>query len=69
MSNHAHDYDMTMALLKSIAQPCDREDEHAWRRCRHCLAVNELSLSSVRARLKAFIDAVEVVDAGYGHGV
>jgi len=69
MTNHARDYDKTLALLKSVAEPCDREDEHAWRTCRHCLAVNELELSGVRARLRAFIEAVEATDQGYGYGV
>lgn len=69
MSNHAHDYDMTVALLKSVAAPCETNGktlEHSWRKCRHCLAVAELELEHVRLRLKAFLDAVEVMDRHYG---
>jgi hypothetical protein len=69
MSNHARDYDKTVALLKSIAAPCQsdrRNAEHSWRHCRHCLAVAELEDSEVRARLAAFLLAVEVADQNYG---
>lgn len=69
MSNHSHDYDKTMALLKSVALPCEtrfKNDEHNWRRCRHCLAVAELDHADVRVRLKAFIEAVEAGDKSYG---
>lgn len=69
MSNHARDYDKTVALLKSVAASCEstgRNPDHAWRRCRHCLAIAELEHADVRARLTAFIEAVEAIDCGYG---
>lgn len=68
MSNHARDYDKVVALLKSVAAPCETKGdaEHAWRKCRHCLAVAELDLSDIRKMLSVFLLAVEAADAGYG---
>jgi hypothetical protein len=69
MSNHARDYDKIMALLKSIAAPCqsDRKNaEHSWRNCRHCLAIAELEQDDVRAKLQVFLLAVEIGDRHYG---
>jgi hypothetical protein len=69
MSNHSRDYDKIIALLKSVAAPCEsnaKNLEHSWRKCRHCLAINELELSNVRKMLGAFIVAVEAGDREYG---
>lgn len=69
MSNHAHDYDKTIALLKSVAAPCETngdDPDHEWRKCRHCLAVAELDHADVRRRLRAFLVAVSVTDRDYG---
>jgi len=69
MSNHARDYDKIVALLKSIAAPCqsDRKNaEHSWRTCRHCLALQELDYADVRRKLGAFLLAVETADRDYG---
>lgn len=69
MSNHARSYDKIVALLKSVAAPCEsnsRSLEHSWRRCRHCLAVQEMEDTDVRRMLSAFILAVETMDCGYG---
>ena len=69
MSNHARDYDKIMALLKSVAAPCEvngKNLEHSWRKCRHCLAIQELELESIRQKLQAFIIAIEAIDANYG---
>ena len=71
MSHHAHDYDRVVALLKSVAAPCElnaKNLEHSWRRCRHCLALAELEHDDVRRMLGAFLDAVAVADASYGTG-
>jgi hypothetical protein len=55
----AHDYDKALALVKSLAAPCDGGPTvHAWRRCRHCLAVNELDDKGVRELLRAFIETL-----------
>lgn len=53
------DYDRIMALLKSIATDCDNPTEHAWRKCRHCLATQELDRPSIRKQLSEFIQTVE----------
>jgi hypothetical protein len=67
MSNHSRDYDKMMALLKSVAAPCDGgADDHAWRQCRHCLAVQEFERTDIRKLLRTFIDAVTAMDAEYG---
>jgi hypothetical protein len=69
VNNHSRDYDKTVALLKSVAAPCEsrhKSAEHNWRYCRHCLAVAELEHADVRARLGAFIEAVEAADCDYG---
>jgi hypothetical protein len=69
VSNHARAYDKTLALLKSVAAPCDvssKNPEHSWRKCRHCLAIAELDDQDVRVALKAFIEAVEAGDRNYG---
>lgn len=68
MSNHARDYDKTVALLKSVAALCETHGnaEHSWRKCRHCLAVHELDNEMVRVRLMAFLQAVEAADVRYG---
>ena len=71
MSNHAREYDKIMALLKSVAAPCEESGknlEHSWRKCRHCLAVVELEYSDIRIALKAFILAVETSDTIYEYG-
>jgi hypothetical protein len=67
-----HDYDKIVALLKSVAAPCESSKkslEHSWRRFRHCLAVAELEHAGVRAALSAFIESIEITEQGYGHGV
>ena len=71
MSNHAREYDKTVALLKSVAAPCETHGglEHSWPTCRHCLAMQELEDVDVRLMLRTFLEAVEMTDAGYGHGV
>lgn len=51
----AHDKDKSIALLKSIAADCEAGDEHAWRKCRHCLAVAELDERGVREMLREFL--------------
>lgn len=69
MSNHAHDYDQIVALLKSVAAPCRsdlKKAEHSWRKCRHCLAIAELEDTEIRTKLRAFIGAVEAGDTTYG---
>jgi hypothetical protein len=69
MSNHSRDYDKIIAILKSVAAPCDsnaKNLEHSWRKCRHCLALQELELMNVRKMLSAFIVAVEIGDRDYG---
>lgn len=69
MTNHARDYDKIVALLKSVAAPCEsnaKSLEHSWRKCRHCLAVAELDRDDIRTMLSAFLAAVDVVDKNYG---
>ena len=72
MSNYARDYDKIVALLKSVAAPCEsnaKNLEHSWRKCRHCLAVHEFELISVRRMLSAFLLAVETMDENYGQDI
>ena len=72
MSNHARDYDKTVALLKSVAAPCETNGktlEHSWRKCRHCLAIAELEHEHVRLMIDAFLKAVAVADETYGASV
>lgn len=54
-----HDRHKVIALLKSVATPCDSSDAHTWRRCRHCLAIAELEQPDIRYLLAAFIQDVE----------
>lgn len=64
MSNHAHDYDKIVALLKSVAAPCEsnaRNLEHSWRKCRHCLAIAELDDADIRRMLGAFLESVDAM--------
>lgn len=50
--------DKGVALLKSLAAECDGldGDEHAWRRCRHCLAVEALEQKGQREELRAVVE-------------
>ncbi len=69
MSNHSRDYDKIVALLKSVAAPCESHErslEHSWRKCRHCLAVAELERPDIRQMLRTFLEAVAAGDAVYG---
>jgi hypothetical protein len=53
-----------LAILKSIAADCDGldgNDEHAWRKCRRCLAVNMLDEHPTRRALKALITHIETL--------
>lgn len=54
----AHDRDLIVALLKSVAAACEtggNDPDHAWGKCRHCLAVVELDRADIRAWLGAFV--------------
>ena len=66
MSNHSRDYDKIVALLKSVAAPCNAEGEPGWRRCRHCLAMEEFERADVRRMLGAFLESVAAADEDYG---
>jgi hypothetical protein len=52
--------DKGVALLKSLAAECEGldGDEHAWRRCRHCLAVEALEQRGRREELRAVIELI-----------
>ena len=56
-------HDKIIALLKSVAAPCDMptkgNPDHAWRKCRHCLAIQELDLSDIRGLLHSLIVDIE----------
>jgi hypothetical protein len=53
------DRDKIIALLKSVATPCEGDpDDHRWRTCRHCLAVEELENNSVRQQLGVFVSEI-----------
>ena len=60
-------------LIEALAEPCaDGKPDHAWRRCRRCLAVAELETMSARTLLRALVawhSALPLEEAGYGHGV
>ncbi len=51
-----HDRDKIVALLKSVAAECEGDpSDHAWRKCRHCLAVQELDRRDIRKILGEFV--------------
>ena len=49
--------DKAATLLKLIAADCADGDEHEWRTCPHCLAVEELGHNGVRALLRAYLES------------
>ncbi len=58
----AVDLNKIIALLKSVAAPCEsnsRNLEHSWRKCRHCLAIAELEHDDVRQSVGQLIAEVE----------
>jgi len=51
----ARDRDKVIALLKSVAAECEGDqDDHKWRTCRHCLAVEELDRRDIRRLVGEF---------------
>lgn len=58
-----HDRDKVIALLKSVASPCAEARggvaDHSWRKCRRCLAMEELECDDVRALLTEFLQVHE----------
>lgn len=48
-------------LIEALAEECEQPagDEHAWRRCRRCLAVAELDRHSARALLRTLLETRE----------
>lgn len=58
--SETHDRDKMIALLKSVAAPCEGDqDDHKWRTCRHCLAIEALHSDRIRRQLAAFVAEVE----------
>lgn len=56
------DRDKAIALLKSLAADCEnnlKNDEHSWRRCRHCLAIAECESTDARLLLGALAREIE----------
>ena len=52
-----HDRDKVIALLKSLGAECEEprgNGDHAWRRCRHCLAILELEDPAVRTLVRQY---------------
>lgn len=48
MNNFALKHDKVLAVLKSVAAPhAEGKAEHSWRKCRHCLAVQELEVEEI----------------------
>lgn len=41
-------------LIEALAEPCEQPDgdDHAWRRCRRCLALQELDTKGARSLLR-----------------
>lgn len=51
-----------LAILKSVATRHEgRDGDHAWRRCRRCLALQELDGREGRTYLRAFLAQVDTV--------
>ncbi len=58
----AVDLDKIVALLKSVAATCEdvkASGEHEWRKCRHCLALQELDYKDNRKRLSNLLAELE----------
>lgn len=58
----AHDRDKVLAIMKSLSASCGTQrgsGDHAWRKCRHCLAQQETDHEDVRELIRRFVSEIE----------